>query len=138
MKLIEYVAAHIALMTLVKKEFPFVISYKLFELRRRIAPKVSFYQDEERALAAKFAKSDGTGKPDIKGDRFECRGDTPEEAAANAKLYMEKRRELENVEDHEAVTREVIRLPANMEVSPEVLWALSPFIIFEVDDGNKV
>ncbi len=132
MKLIQYVTAHVALMTLMKKEFPYAVAYKLVELKRRIAPKVEFYAEEEGKLVREYAKCNDKGKPDIKGDSFECKGDTPEEISANVKAYEQKKRELCAVEDEEDKTKIKIKLPENVCITPEVIEALDAFVEFEV------
>ena len=134
MKLIQYVTAHIALMTLMKKEFPYAASFKLVDLKRRIAPKVEFYTAEEQKLVCEYAKCDDKGRPIINGDRFDCRGETPEEVSANAKAYEKKKLELCSVEDEEEQAKIKLKLPENVCISPEVVEALDAFIEFEVTE----
>lgn len=132
MKLIQYITAHIALLTLTKKEFPYATAYKLVELKRRIAPKVEFYTEEERKLVERFAARDEKGKPVIKGTHFDCAGETTEEVAENIREYERLKQELNCVEDDEPIERVTLTLPHDICITPEVIEALEPFVSFEV------
>lgn len=132
MKLIQYITAHVALITLSKKEFPYASAYRLVELKRRIAPKVEFYAEEERKLVERFGERDEKGKLTIKGTRFVCKGDTPEAVEANVREYERLKLELNAVEDEEPWERITLELPEDVRVSPEVIEALETFICFEV------
>ncbi len=132
MKLIQYIVAHTALMTLAKKEFPYAIAYKLVELKRRIAPKVEYYGEEERKLVERFGERDENGKLKISGSHFNCKGDTPDEVAANVREYERLKLELNAVEDEEAFTPITLKLPKDMCISLEVIESLDGFVVFEV------
>lgn len=132
MRLIEYATAYIALMVLAKKDFPFSISYELVKLKRRILPKVEYYTEQEHALIKRYAQLDENGNPIIHDGQFTCHGDTVEEQIANTQEYERLHRELDMVEDHEVIERIMLKLPGSLEVRPETLEALAPFIEFEV------
>ncbi len=132
MKLIQYIVAHTALMTLSKKEFPYAIAYKLVELKRRIAPKVEFYGEEERKLVERFGERDEKGKLIIKGSHFNCKGETPDEVAANVREFEKLKAELNAVADEEAFEPVVLKLPEDVCISPEVIESLEGFVTFEV------
>ena len=132
MKLIQYVTAHIALMTIMKKEFPYAVAFRLVELKRRIAPKVEFYAEEERKLVERFAVKDDKGKPIINGSNFECAGSDPAEVAANVREYERLKQELCAVPDDEPSPGVKVKLPEDALISPEVIESLDGFIEFEV------
>lgn len=132
MKLIQYITAHVALMTLMKKEFPYAISYKLVALKRRIAPKVEFYAEEERKLVERFGERDEKGKLKISGSHFNCKGDTPEEVAANVREYERLKAELNAVDDDEPFEAITLKLPDDMCITPDVIESFDGFVKFEV------
>ena len=132
MKLIQYIVAHTALVTLAKKEFPYAIAYKLVDLKRRIAPKVEFYAAEEHKLVERFGERDKDGKLIIKGSHFNCKGETPEEVADNVREYERLKLELNAVEDENAFEKITLKLPDDVCISPEVIEALDGFAVFEV------
>ena len=135
MKLLQYVSAYIALLTLTKKEMPYAASYELVKLKQRIFPKVEYYTEEEKKLVNRFAQTDESGRPTIRNGSFTCKGDGERERAANTAEYERLRGDLGNVEDGDAIIKPVIRLPEDIRVSPEVLEALEPFVTFTRDEG---
>lgn len=132
MNLLKYVAAYTSLVILMKKELPYKTAYELVKLKRQLAPKVEYYAAEESALVKRFAKCDERGEPIINGTRFDCRGDTPEEIAANTREFERLRLELGSVSDDEEIERVKITLPDDVKISPEVIEALYEFVDFEV------
>lgn len=133
MNLLNYVAAYTSLMILTKKEFPYKAAYELVKLKRKLAPKVEYYAAEEAKLVRRFAKCDERGEPIVNGTRFDCKGETPEEIAANTREFERLRRELGSVSDDEEIERVKITLPDDIKISPEVIESLEEFIDFEVD-----
>lgn len=132
MNLLQYIAAYTSLMILMKREFPYTQAYELVKLKRKLAPKVEYYAAEEAALVKRFAKCDEHGEPIVNGTHFDCKGDTPEEIAANTREFEQLRRELGAVTDNEKVERVKVMLADYIMISPEVIEALEAFVDFEV------
>ena len=133
MKLINYANAHMALTVLSKAQLPVSNAYAVYKLRRDIAPKADFFVAREREIISKYGAKRNDGSIDIRDGKVAILGDTEAERADNLAAYNRERDALCNIDENEVLCKPVIRLPADIRITPEMIEAIEAVAVIEVD-----
>ncbi len=124
MILLQAVTAYVALGELSKQEFSFRDAYALFGIREKLRLHAEFYAQEELKLAARYGKTDESGKLILNGNNtFDFKD------KEGARSYNEKKRELACMEIKEPDFPVEIAAPS--KISPYALEALALFVRFK-------
>ena len=124
MQLLKAVKAYKAITDLGEEKLNFKTAHSLLVAKKELEPHIEFFTQEEMKLVNEYAVKGEDGKVSFENGNFQL-------TAENAEKYVEKHRELDEVE----IDIKKKRLPPIDNVSISALEALSE--IFDFEEGEE-
>lgn len=123
MNLLQCVNAYTAVQTMMSQQMDYQTAYALVNLKRKLAPHASFYQNKELELVEEFAARDEEGKILWRDNgRFVFKD------KEGAQEFERRRKELDLVQVQEQFSLQ--RVPEPGIIRPVILEALEGFVEF--------